>query len=56
VTPGSTLVNDLQSRVTLLAADLRNEIEEIEQAQSPSDRADEGFADANEDLAEHQGS
>ncbi len=43
---------DLQARVTFLAANLRNEIEEIEQAQNKSDHADEAFADANEDVAE----
>ena len=45
-------MKDLQARVTFPAANLRNELEEIEQAQNKSDHADEGFADANEDLAE----
>jgi hypothetical protein len=40
----STPVKDLQSRVTFLTADLRDERQEIERAQSQSDHADEGFA------------
>jgi hypothetical protein len=52
VTPSSTLVRDLQARVTSLAANLRNERDEIKQAQSQSDHADEGFADAHKDVAE----
>ena len=49
---GSTLVRDLQARVTFPAANLRNERGEIKQAQSQSDHADEGCAGANEDVAE----
>ena len=41
---GSTPVKDLQSRVTFLTADLRDERQEIEQAQNQSDHADQGFA------------
>jgi hypothetical protein len=52
VNPGSTMVRDFQSWVTFTAANLRNERGEIKQAQSQSDHADEGFADANEDVAE----
>ena len=40
--------------MTLPAANLRNETKEFEQAQSQSDHVDEGFADANDDVAEHQ--
>ena len=51
MTPGSIMVKDFQSQVTFLAANLRNRSGEIGQTQNKSDHADEGFADANEDVA-----
>ena len=47
------MVKDRQARVTFRAADLRDEREEIDQAQSQSDHADEGCTDANDDVTKH---